>query len=381
MGGVGASSGGGTGGTSTGVGGGVGGSGDDWITGWASRRKLSFNNLEGVEPLVDFPVPIVVTEYDLGQLGSPDGQDVRFFDAYEDADQAIALSFEIEQTGPEVESVFWVRVPQLDAGSDDDYIWLYAASAEPGEPPAPESVWSNGYRAVWHLNEDQNGTPATTHHDSTGHGNEGDRIGNRRALDATEADGLSLAGMQRFVASDKNMVSIGPTASLQQSYPFVTIEARVKPYNESADYPHVLGAGDDGQSWQIWGNGTVWNGRVSVVVGSSPVMLSAACAPPVGTDWATVALVYDGSHARLYCQDAPPGVSSQTGAGSIIGPGSAHPILLGNNPALDQDARAFNGWIDEVRISDVMRSADWLRAQRAAQNRTFVDHGGVEHHD
>ena len=376
VGGVGASGGGGAGGTSTGAGGGDGGSGGEWIPGWASRWKLSFNNLEGAEPLVDFPVPIIVTAHDLGLLGSADGQDVRFFDAYQDADQAIPLSHEIEQTGPNVESVFWVRVPQIDAGSNGDSIWLYAANPAPDAPPSPELVWSNGYRAVWHLNEDQ--TTPTTHGDSTGHGNGGQPGGNARAQDTTAADGLSLAGVQRFVASEDDKVSVGPTANLQQSYPSVTIEARVKSSTASTQYPHVLGAGDDGQSWQIWGSGGFWNGRGSVMGATDPIPLSAGCSPSVATDWATLALVYDGQHALLYCKDGDPGISSQAQGGPIIGPGD-HPIVFGNNPVLDPDIRRFNGWIDEVRISDVLRSADWLRAQRAAQNRTFVSYGDIEH--
>ena len=80
----------------------------------------------------------------------------------------LSLPYEIEQWNPGGTSVVWVLVPQIDAGSTTDFIWMYF-----GNPAAPDGqnapgIWSSSYRGVWHL---------TNFTDSTGKGHTGTNQG------------------------------------------------------------------------------------------------------------------------------------------------------------------------------------------------------------
>jgi len=90
-----------------------------WNVQWLNRTKITFNNTNSAEDLLNFPV-----------LG---GADIRFVDG-----DGTPLDYEIEawDDTPGSESAkVWVKVPRIDAGSTTDFIHLYynntgASSAE-----------------------------------------------------------------------------------------------------------------------------------------------------------------------------------------------------------------------------------------------------------
>lgn len=54
-------------------------------------------------------------------------------------------------------------------------------------------------------------------------------------------------------------------------------------------------------------------------------------------------------------------------------------LCLGNRPA-PSNTDGFNGWLDELRISNVARSADWVNAtyRTIADNAAFTTYGAVK---
>ena len=95
-----------------------------WDTDWLNRTKITFDNSDQSENLVNFPVPVTLntTNLDSLDLSAIEGADVRFRDATTGAE----IKYEVEawDAGADTATV-WVSVPQIDGSSNTDYIWVY----------------------------------------------------------------------------------------------------------------------------------------------------------------------------------------------------------------------------------------------------------------
>lgn len=123
-----------------------------WNVNWTQRQKLTFNNGGQAENLINFQVLVHLTSSNFNFAAvQPDGDDLRFIDADEDGGAELDYQIEKWTVG---DALIWVKVPQINASSSTDYIWLYYSypSALSGESPGNE-VWGGNYRGVWHLDE------------------------------------------------------------------------------------------------------------------------------------------------------------------------------------------------------------------------------------
>ena len=90
---------------------------------YSYRRKISFDNSAQAENLVNFPVDVKANNSSLAwsSLIQADMDDVIFVDA----DDTTPLSFEWETKVPAGDSIAWVKVPQVNASSSADYVYMY----------------------------------------------------------------------------------------------------------------------------------------------------------------------------------------------------------------------------------------------------------------
>jgi hypothetical protein len=321
--------------------------------GFTKRRQLTFGNSSRGSNLVDFPVLVVLDNgwFDYTQTQDA-GQDLRFFDD----DGSTPLPHEIEEWNESGTSYVWVKVPQIDASSDTDFIWMVYGNPAADDGQEPGDVWSGGFVAVWHLDE-----AGAVYSDSTGNGNDGARSGNSAA-------GGIIAGAQYF-DGDNDHIAV-PQAGLQITGDEITIEAWARPTGEPNDYCHVVGAGSDGRYWQIWWdrNWNGWHGRLRVN-GDLGGMYTYDGAYDA---WNYLAILYDGSERRLYWDVAE--IASEAVSGNLDAINSD--FWIGENPGLF--AREFQGYVDEVRISNVYRTDDWLDAQHYSMRDWLITFGPEE---
>ena len=94
---------------------------DQWMDPtWAHRRKLTFLN-GSWGSLTDFPVLLALDSSNIDYSKTMDaGEDLRFTDP----DGAL-LKYEIEVWDELGTSYVWVKVPEIDASSNSDFIWMY----------------------------------------------------------------------------------------------------------------------------------------------------------------------------------------------------------------------------------------------------------------
>ncbi|MBW2524332.1 MAG: DUF2341 domain-containing protein, partial [Deltaproteobacteria bacterium] len=350
---------GGTGGTATGVGGGtggttttgVGGTGGG-VTGWTRRRQLTVD-LGGDGTVTDFPVLVALSaaNVDYGALQSG-GQDLRFTSE----DGNTLLDHEIERFVPSGQSFVWVKLPQIaQSGSSGTRVWMYYGN--PGAPDGQDAaaVWSPGFHGVWHLGQslvDSSGNNgAATNHGTTVSAG---RIGQARSFAEPQMQYVDTGTNQDLPVWTVEVWARGnhaPTTSGGINGPIM----RQKNFQLCWDHTTLFFSG--GISYRSGGG---WDG---VKYGT----LSAG-------QWYYLAANYDGSVLRAYRD----GVEvAQLPMGSPDA--EADTAKIGRHAFEDQAGDYFDGLIDEVRISSLVRTGPWLRAQHRSMTRSgFVTHGPEE---
>ncbi len=134
---------------------------------WQYRKKMVFNNSAQSTNLTNFPVMIALTSsnFDFTQTQST-GYDIRFTDA----NGTTILSYERELFDvTNRTATFWVNVPQINATSNDDFIYMYWGNPDAIDGQNTDNAWNSNYKGVYHLDDN---TTSTAVVDSSGNGND-----------------------------------------------------------------------------------------------------------------------------------------------------------------------------------------------------------------
>jgi hypothetical protein len=316
---------------------------------------IRFNGYGRSETLSNFPVLVKFSEAipDLRykQFASGSGRDLRF----SSSDGTAELPYEIERWDTNGLSAVWVRVPQL-VGTNTS---IRAYWGNPMGTTSPSyttngAVWTNRYAGVWHLSQ-TNGTQ----YDSTTNRNHGTPVGGTVLGAVGQVDGAN-----NFDGSD-DYVDCGMGTSLALTNQF-TVEAwinapawRPNSWEGTIVSKEDQNAGTHGYVLRCGGVGSL--AKLSLVIGQSAGWAEAVTATAVmstGT-WYHASGVFDGTTMTLYMNGAPVAVQ---GAGGLISYGGTTYSLKIGETANTNSSRYFNGSIDEVRVSSVWRSVNWVWA-------------------
>jgi hypothetical protein len=319
-------------------------------TGWNISMPITFMNDARLNTHGNFPALVVL---DPGKVNysqfQANAQDLRFADT-----NGIELAYEVELWNTTSNSYVWVKIPWLTAGGKITAYWGNASASMPAYR-TNGLVWDLGYKAVWHLGEAGN-TTAGGYKDSSANVNHGTGVAMTAGTDVASmiSTGQNLNGTsQEIQAADST--SLRP-ANLMLS-------AWIKPTAIGGTYYQLLNKqrAVDSAGYGLWINGT---GRIySEIYLGALTSLTGTTALTAG-NWYHVVLAYDGSNMRIYLNGAQENSVANTAA---IGHG-AYPLRMGatfNNN--------FNGIMDEVRVSGVGRSANWIWAEymNIASNSSF----------
>jgi biopolymer transport protein ExbB len=344
---------------------------DWWNASWQYRMKLTFDNSASGENLTDFPVLVHFTTAHSsfwaninGGITSTDTKDLRFVDA----DGASELYFEAEKIDyAGKDALVWVRVPQVDAGSTTDFIYVYYGNSLAAQSAYhdPGSTWDGSFRMVQHLAE-----TSGTHDDATTYNNDGTPQGG-----VTQTATGQINGADSFDGSD-DWINCGEGGgTLDFGTGNFTVEAWVKTTETNSRYiiskfhPNLFPP--KGYAVQIN------SGKLSVVLADgSSHNLGNGSATINNNGWHYIAVTFDRSADATYYVDGANDKTTDISAftGNIDNnqtQGVAQkPSLMGSS--------YFNGTIDEIRISATVRSGDWVKAQHLSMTGSFLSFGGVE---
>jgi MSHA biogenesis protein MshQ len=310
-------------------------SADWWNTNWTKCRNITIANT-GTTTLSNFPA-YVDLPYDSDMQSNYN--DIRFMNT-SCANGGFELDFEIETyTGTNAD--VWVEIDNLPAAGTTIAVYYGNASATSGENIP--GTWVSSHKGVWHLSEDTN----DTNQDSTSNSNNG--TPQKSPASSTGKIGKALD----FNGANETRVDLGTDDSLDLStsnYNNWTISLWVKPSSSftDSDYPIIYQYDNYGASVGLdKDNGKIehWRNNYTALYSDDNLDID---------EWNHVVVTRGNSNTTFYLNGVANGSDlnvdiDQDDFGSYIGgyPGYSNGDL--------------KGLIDEVRVSNVSRTSDWIK--------------------
>jgi hypothetical protein len=323
------------------------------------RLEVVIDHRTGTDTLLSFPVLVTLDKARLGGVALDNLQ-------FRDADETTVLPHEIEgQDSTTGTSRIWVRVPRIEAAATNQ-IWLYLGGT-PGTSD-PSAVWS-AYASVWHLSEQAVDEQASMIHRDSG----------PSAVDGTQGGNAMTAGIvaggQRFDGVDDEII-FGAASQLEFAGA-ISIEAWVRlatPQTQLADFARVVSkwAGDSGGYTLMF---SAPPGEILFGVADGTIQDTLYVPATLQPDrWYYLAGTWapQPSGERVMYLDGQPIIQSASTNSSI----APVPAATSAGSAIGSDW--FDGAIDEIRLSHVAHSADWIATQHRSMTGALITYGPKE---
>lgn len=333
-----------------------------WYTStWAYRKKITIDSTKVTADLTNFPVLInLSSDTDLASDAQDDGDDILFTES----DGTTQLSHEIEKfDGGTGQLVAWVKIPSLSSTSNTE-IYLYYGNSGASNQQNATAVWDSNYRMVQHLEE-----TTGTIYDSTSNNNDG-----------TASNGVNqnatgkIDGANSFDGVD-DLVDYGSDNSLKMT-DALTIELWVKrPDNTTFERFLSHSSGVNSYAYEVGVDFTETN-KWRFRLNSDAITLKSAMVGSPG-QWLYLVVTYDknaGGTTEMKMYENGSSIGTQDYSTAMTNHGNLKTNRQGKT----------DGWckstIDEVRISDTARSANWISTSYNNQNSpsTFYSLGSEE---
>jgi len=309
---------------------------------WSYRKPITIDHTYVDSDLSNFPVLVSFDTSSIEANIQDDGDDLLFTSS----DGSTKLSHEIELYDESTNTAkIWVKVPTVN-GASNTTIYMYYGNASCSSQQDGTNVWDSNFTAVWHMHNDPNS--AGTQQDATANNKDGTSVGSMTTSDLVDAKigkGWDLDGSNDGMSSTLT----GTTA--------FTWSAWVRLPSNGATYKSIITIG--GSSYilmDLTGNtpnitGSFWS---SDGMGGSTLSMTSMST----LTWYYVTLTRQGNSTtggyKAYKDGAYTG---QANTGTWTAPTNA--IYVGQRA--DNSAHDFIGIVDEVRISNTNRSADWIK--------------------
>jgi hypothetical protein len=318
-----------------------------------ARGKVPNTDQTNFPVMIAGTYPYLATVANGGHIQNPNGYDIIFT---ADSAGSALLNWEIESYNPSTGAVaFWVQVPTVSHTVDTVLYMFYGNGGIATFQGNRNGTWDTNYAAVYHMADNAASATVT---DSTSNGNTGTAQANTSAKTAVGAIGgaLSFNG-----ASDYINVGAGAGLAITGN---ITLEAWIKASSLPSNYDqaYICGKGYNGNNESYYSRiNSDGGGGNSVEAGteSFPTQYQAGTSitSSFTGSWHHVVGSYDGSW-NIYV-DGVKTSSTQTQSAYA----TAERFLIGARDASGGQSAYFNGAIDEVRISKIARTADWISTE------------------
>ncbi|MHC4230025.1 MAG: LamG domain-containing protein, partial [Planctomycetota bacterium] len=289
---------------------------------------------------------------------SSDGTDTASATHTDSTSQALAAV----SIRPSPQLVAWVRIPTLKYNEDTIIYMYYGNSLISTSQENVSGVWANGYLGVWHLKEDPSGTaPQMQDSTSTNHGTSGGTMTSDDQLPGKFGGSLDFDGSDDEV--DFSDAIIGDRSAW-------TITAWIQMGPDTADDRTIYSEGATTAERLLWLRVKQSNAYVGFWYGIGPDPwaawvgnIEATSTPVEDNQFHYVAMVQRSKTNRELFVDNVSGGTNNDDPGTLTHTTASIGLLRTN-----YDADEFKGKIDEVRISNIDRSDDWLTTEHNNQS-------------
>ena len=334
------------------------------------RISVDLSRIAQAQDLTDFPMLVRLNPptfpYDECR---PDGLDLRVVAE----DGTTPLAFEREAWNPSGQTNLWVKLPILAAAPASTRIWLYFGDASGLDRSQAAAVWSNGYLVVLHGRGALDASGVMQYTNSLGTNDPGSP-GPYAA--PTDAPGSSPPGGDDFGFGTGAVVKSGmlfPATAGLNDLPALSFEAWVRDNGTVAGGMLFYKGANLNLSIQS-------SETLSLAAGFSTTSLQADSPPAflASGSWKHVALTWNASSAvAMYANGSAVSPTLTAPAGSRLSD-SADQLDIGNDDKPAVGSSGITADMDEIRISDVVRSAAWIEACYLSQSADRLVYGAEE---
>ena len=326
--------------------------------------------------LANFPVLVRISETGINGFSysamQSDGKDL----AFTSTDGATTYPHEIDTWNTSGESLVWVLLPSMANGTTFRMNW-----GDPSITAAPAyttsgQMWIDaGYVGVWHLGE---AADAPFSRDSTANG----LHATNNAVAATSVVGV--VGLGRNPASTgkngKDGMLVEGWIDWQDNHftDTFTATAWTRHSGGSLNYDHVFSTktsyGDKNGGWSVLTAHAAGSGWYTYGSGNAKTQVTTNILTGVSAEWQHIAVTFNGGIRQLYLD----GVSIQRNSNQARATATTNALALGSTPLETSSGNHWRGDLDEMRVSSVARSDDWVYAEcRTAIDPAFLTHGNA----
>jgi biopolymer transport protein ExbB len=314
-----------------------------WSNDWKYRKEIGFDLTPTGADVAASPqdVPVLVrlslANFSYFNDTKPDGSDFRLIAG----DDKTPLKFHFEKYDPQDQmALLWVRVPQLTGGAKSDKIYAYYGNAD--APSAADVPGTYDAQQVLVLPfTETTGLPL----DATAYKN------NPSASTATLTPASLIAGGAKF--SGKDSITVPATASLRL-LPNQGLTASAWVRVEQPQQAAVFALTDGAKSIELDLAGAKAVARAAL--GAAPVVVTSVADLSM-SQWHHLALTAAAGKLTLYVDGVVAGSApltlAEVGGSFTVGAAGGAKFLTGD--------------IDEVEVSKVARSPEWIKASAAGQ--------------
>jgi YD repeat-containing protein len=336
-----------------------------WSNGYGLRRTIIIDHTK--VPNTDqtnFPVLIsgtysyLATTSNGGSVTNTSGYDIIFTS---DAAGTSNLAYERETYNPSTGAVnLWVKLPTVSHTPTETVFYMfYSNPSVITDQSSAAAVWDGNFKGVWHL---PNGTSLTAN-DSTSNSNNGTVHGTPAAT-AGQIDGAASFGASTadyLQAGDASSLRIASTITLSawiyntsdNSNGGIILEKR-DATNPANNYNYGLSLQPGGQLLFQFNDGSYQSSTTST--GAVPK-----------NAWTHIVTTVDEStqHVSFYVNGSLNSTTTKSGTMPSSGTGV---LQIGNYGTFNGGVYSLNGNLDELRISNIVRSADWIATEYSNEN-------------
>jgi RHS repeat-associated protein len=335
--------------------------------GYSFQRAIVINhNLVPNTDQVNFPFlfnstdPGFATTANGGHMANENAYDLMF--SSDPAGQN-KLNYELEEYNPVTGQIIaWIGLPNLSHSTDTVIYAFYGNAGISSSQQNPAAVWDSNFKGVWHV---PNGTQLSLV-DSTANQNNGTNNGALAAAGEIDGGMLSNGSTYATIGTPSDL------ANLAQGN--ATFSAWISP--GSGGHGVILGKEDvneESSGWAIWED---WQHYIDFegIFGNYQYVYATSNQSVSDNSWSYVTVTVAGSPtqggtATIYINGVANGTASVDPVQS--NDDSAQPLYLGNVSW----NWPFTGTMDEFRISNTIRSADWIAAEFNNQNSPSTFYG------
>ena len=316
---------------------------------WSNRQIITILPTLADADLTNFPYLVKITDpaNPVFSIAQADGDDILFTSA----DGTTKLNHEIEKYTPATNELYiWVQVPTISSTANTD-IYMYYGNGSVASQQSVAATWDNDFVMVQHLHE-----TSGTHFDSTSQNNDGSPQNGVVQTATGQIDGADAFDMLDDYVAVPDSTSLRVVA--------MTLEAwvRIPTPLPSSGFHGIINHGNSSNAnwYQLSYDGPNNQFHYRWSIGS--VRRTNFTATASADTWYYVVGVLNAGTSTAYTYLN--GGLDTTITGASLPTATASPLDIGRSLSTEM----FKGIIDEVRISKVARTPEWIAASFRNQN-------------